>query len=53
MSIEICLKKYKVIVLSNNKIKGGKKMNEKLKTIKNKGKELFNHIFIDGLKGMA
>ena len=28
-------------------------MNEKLKTIKNKGKELFNHIFIDGLTGMA
>lgn len=28
-------------------------MNEKLKTIKSKGKELFNHIFIDGLTGMA
>lgn len=28
-------------------------MNEKLKTIKVKGKELFNHIFIDGLTGMA
>ena len=28
-------------------------MNEKLKTIKIKGKELFNHIFIDGLTGMA
>lgn len=28
-------------------------MNEKLKTIKNKGKKLFNHIFIDGLTGMA
>lgn len=28
-------------------------MNEKLKNIKNKGKELFNHIFIDGLTGMA
>lgn len=28
-------------------------MNEKLKTIKKKGKELFNHIFIDGLTGMA
>ena len=28
-------------------------MNEKLKTIKNKGKELFNRIFIDGLTGMA
>lgn len=28
-------------------------MNEKIKTIKNKGKELFNHIFIDGLTGMA
>ena len=28
-------------------------MNEKLKTIKSKGKELFNHIFIEGLTGMA
>lgn len=28
-------------------------MNEKLKNIKNKGKKLFNHIFIDGLTGMA
>lgn len=28
-------------------------MNEKLKKIKSKGKELFNHIFIDGLTGMA
>lgn len=28
-------------------------MNEKLENIKNKGKELFNHIFIHGLTGMA
>lgn len=28
-------------------------MNEKVKKIKNKGKKLFNHIFIDGLTGMA
>ena len=28
-------------------------MNKKLKTIKSKGKELFNHIFIEGLTGMA
>ena len=28
-------------------------MKDKLQIVKKKGKELFNHIFIDGLTGMA